>query len=198
MTPTRGSASRASYALTRCLRQDSLAPIRDTYVRARNARGCARRCGDGPSRSGSRHRSSAEPDRVQQRRSRSACPRDRRAIAAAGRRAGSTGLRQHGGRPPVSPRLLETTSQPRARSVDSRSAIARSAPLKQFKIPTGLVQDDRASDDLPFGSRGGISIPYQFPLDGEYRIKVLLKRQLYLYLIGMGDRTRSTSAWMAG
>jgi hypothetical protein len=50
-----------------------------------------------------------------------------------------------------------------------------------------LVQDDRTSDDLPFGSRGGISIPYHFPLDGEYRIKVLLKRQLYLYLIGMGE-----------
>src|SRR6185436_16735370 len=57
----------------------------------------------------------------------------------------------------------------------------------QFKIPTATVQDDRASDDLPFGSRGGVSIPYQFPLDGDYRIKVVLKRQLYLYLIGMGE-----------
>ena len=56
-----------------------------------------------------------------------------------------------------------------------------------FKIPTALAQDDRISDDLPFGSRGGISVPYHFPLDGEYRIKVLLKRQLYLYLIGMGE-----------
>jgi hypothetical protein len=56
-----------------------------------------------------------------------------------------------------------------------------------FKIPTALVQDDRTSDNLPFGSRGGIAIPYRFPLDGEYRIKVLLRRQLYLYLIGMGE-----------
>ena len=54
-------------------------------------------------------------------------------------------------------------------------------------MPTALVQDDRASDDLPFGSRGGAVVRYQFPLDGEYRIKVLLKRQLYLYLIGMGE-----------
>ena len=49
------------------------------------------------------------------------------------------------------------------------------------------MQDDRASDDLPFGSRGGISIPYHFPLDGDYSIKVVLRRQLYLYLIGMGE-----------
>src|SRR4029079_6686842 len=52
---------------------------------------------------------------------------------------------------------------------------------------TALVQDDRTGDRQPFGSRGGTSIRYQFPLDGEYTIKVVLKRQLYLYLIGMGE-----------
>ena len=31
-----------------------------------------------------------------------------------------------------------------------------------------LVQDDRMSEDLPFGSRGGIAIRHNFPLDGEY------------------------------
>ena len=31
------------------------------------------------------------------------------------------------------------------------------------------------------------AIPYHFPLDGDYRIKVVLKRQLYLYLIGIGE-----------
>ena len=88
----------------------------------------------------------------------------------------------------VSPRLLENYLA--AASVVSRLAVRRSSigtVENTFKIPTALVQDDRTSDDLPFGSRGGISIPYQFPLDGEYRIKVLLKRQLYLYLIGMGE-----------
>jgi len=88
----------------------------------------------------------------------------------------------------VSPRLLENYLA--AASVVSRLAIGdRSLSLAEniFKIPTALVQDDRTSDDLPFGSRGGVSIPYHFPLDGEYRIKVLLKRQLYLYLIGMGE-----------
>ena len=32
------------------------------------------------------------------------------------------------------------------------------------------------SEDLPFGSRGGIAIPHYFPVDGEYLIKVRLKR----------------------
>jgi hypothetical protein len=88
----------------------------------------------------------------------------------------------------VSPRLLENYLS--AASTVSRLAIGDrtlGTVENQFKIPTALVQDDRTSDDLPFGSRGGISIPYHFPLDGEYRIKVLLKRQLYLYLIGMGE-----------
>jgi hypothetical protein len=88
----------------------------------------------------------------------------------------------------VSPRLLENYLA--AASTVSRLAVgdrSLSAVENTFKIPTATVQDDRTSDDLPFGSRGGISIPYHFPLDGEYRIKVLLKRQLYLYLIGMGE-----------
>jgi mono/diheme cytochrome c family protein len=57
----------------------------------------------------------------------------------------------------------------------------------EFKILTAVVQDDRMGDDLPFGSQGGTSIPYLFPLDGEYQIKVRLKRQLYLYIMGMGE-----------
>jgi hypothetical protein len=88
----------------------------------------------------------------------------------------------------VSPRLLENYLS--AASVVSRLAIGREAlgPIEStFKIPTALVQDDRTSDDLPFGSRGGLSIPYQFPLDGEYRINIRLRRQLYQYLIGMGE-----------
>ena len=88
----------------------------------------------------------------------------------------------------VSPRLLENYLS--AASVVSRLAVgdpSLGTVENTFKIPTALVQDDRANDALPFGSRGGISIPYHFPLDGEYRIKVLLKRQLYLYLIGMGE-----------
>src|SRR6185369_2245671 len=47
--------------------------------------------------------------------------------------------------------------------------------------------DDRADERQPFGSRGGVTVRYRFPVDGTYTIKVVLKRQLYRYLIGMGE-----------
>src|SRR5262249_39812482 len=56
-----------------------------------------------------------------------------------------------------------------------------------FKVPTAMAQHDRSGDRQPFGSRGGLTVPYHFPVDGTYTIKVVLKRQLYLYLIGMGE-----------
>src|SRR5439155_19624559 len=88
----------------------------------------------------------------------------------------------------VPPALLE--SYPSAASPISRLAIGDATinpVIDPFKLPTALVQDDRTSEGLPFGSRGGTTIRYHFPLDGEYTIKVVLKRQLYLYLIGMGE-----------
>jgi len=59
--------------------------------------------------------------------------------------------------------------------------------IENFEISRLLVQDDRMSDDLPFGSQGGASIRYHFPLSGDYQIKVRLKRQLYGYILGMGE-----------
>lgn len=58
--------------------------------------------------------------------------------------------------------------------------------LQTFEIPLHIVQDDRQSEDLPFGSRGGIAIRYHFPVDGEYLIKVRLRRQYQDYVMGMG------------
>jgi hypothetical protein len=49
------------------------------------------------------------------------------------------------------------------------------------------VQNDRTSEDLPFGSQGGIAVDHLFPVDAEYTIKVLLRRQVYLYIMGMGE-----------
>jgi mono/diheme cytochrome c family protein len=46
----------------------------------------------------------------------------------------------------------------------------RSSPL--------ALQDDRTSEQLPFGSRGGFAVPHVFPLDAEYVIKVSLARSL--------------------
>ncbi len=88
----------------------------------------------------------------------------------------------------VSPALLESYLS--AAATVSRLAVGHSTTgpvVDIFKVPTGRVQDDRASEELPFGSRGGASVRYQFPADGEYTIKAVLRRQLYQYLIGMGE-----------
>ncbi len=58
--------------------------------------------------------------------------------------------------------------------------------LETFAIPLHVLQNDRQSEDLPLGSRGGIAIHYNFPVDGEYLIKVRLQRQYQDYLKGMG------------
>jgi hypothetical protein len=60
------------------------------------------------------------------------------------------------------------------------------AGLETFEIPLHVVQDDRQSEDLPFGSRGGIAIRHVFPVDAEYLIKVRLRRQYQDYIMGMG------------
>jgi hypothetical protein len=59
--------------------------------------------------------------------------------------------------------------------------------FQTFKIPKALVQDEHMNDDLPFGSQGGASIRYTFPVDAEYTIKVLLRRQEYDYIVGIGE-----------
>ena len=45
-----------------------------------------------------------------------------------------------------------------------------------FRVPADLPQDDRV-DGLPFGTRGGTLIRYNFPGDGEYAIRVRLARE---------------------
>jgi len=87
----------------------------------------------------------------------------------------------------ASPVLIESYLS--AAATVSRLAVGRSAAavVDTFKIPTATVQDDRSDERQPFGSRGGVSVRYQFPVDGTYTIKVVLKRQLYRYLIGMGE-----------
>ncbi|HIM52061.1 MAG TPA: DUF1592 domain-containing protein [Acidobacteria bacterium] len=47
------------------------------------------------------------------------------------------------------------------------TAIYKTSPL--------LAQDDRVSEDLPFGSRGGLAVRHHFPLDAEYIIKIALR-----------------------
>jgi len=58
--------------------------------------------------------------------------------------------------------------------------------MDRFEIPLHVLQDERQSEDLPFGSRGGIAVKYEFPIAGEYLIKVRLQRQYQDYIKGMG------------
>ena len=57
-----------------------------------------------------------------------------------------------------------------------------------YVVPKLRFQDDRMSEDLPFGSRGGIAIRHHFPLDAEYDIRIRLRRQLYGYVRGLQTR----------
>src|SRR6266851_6816059 len=61
-----------------------------------------------------------------------------------------------------------------------------SPALETFEIPLHVLQDDRQSEDLPLGSRGGIAVRHYFPVDGEYLIRVRLQRQYQDYLKGIG------------
>jgi uncharacterized protein DUF1592/uncharacterized protein DUF1588/uncharacterized protein DUF1587/uncharacterized protein DUF1595/uncharacterized protein DUF1585 len=58
---------------------------------------------------------------------------------------------------------------------------------EKYELSKFLTQDDRMSDDLPFGSRGGIAIRHYFPADGEYTIRVLLQRNSRDYIRGLAE-----------
>ncbi len=72
----------------------------------------------------------------------------------------------------------------------SRMAVGDRAPdpaaaSHVYRVPRLLEQDERVSEDLPFGSRGGLAVRHHFPRDGEYAFRVRLRRQVYDYIIGM-------------
>jgi mono/diheme cytochrome c family protein len=56
------------------------------------------------------------------------------------------------------------------------TGLATRPAVHSYKIPLALVQDDRVSEDLPFGSRGGAAIRHHFAADGEYVVRLRLRR----------------------
>ena len=56
---------------------------------------------------------------------------------------------------------------------------------RQYRVSSQLYQDHRMSDDLPFGSRGGLAVRHAFPLDGEYAVRLTLQRNVYDYIRGL-------------
>jgi mono/diheme cytochrome c family protein len=77
----------------------------------------------------------------------------------------------------LSPLLLERYLSAAAKI--SRLAVGdpTQAPASQeYTVGKYFRQDDRRSEDLPFGSRGGLVVHHYFPVDGEYLLKVYLDR----------------------
>src|SRR2546425_1941142 len=77
----------------------------------------------------------------------------------------------------VSPMLLEKYIS--AAASISRLAVGDpsvSQTSVDYPIHPATVQTERENADLPVGSRGGIAIRHEFPLDAEYVIKVRLQR----------------------
>ena len=88
----------------------------------------------------------------------------------------------------VSPMHLERYMSAARRISRLATGTSDVAPaVETFQLPKMLFQDERASEDLPFGSRGGLAIRHRFPVDGEYLVKVHLQRQLYDYIRGLGE-----------
>ena len=58
---------------------------------------------------------------------------------------------------------------------------------RAYTIPINMTQNERMSEDLPFGSRAGIAIRHHFPLDGEYDIRIRLKRSVYEYIVNLEE-----------
>lgn len=88
----------------------------------------------------------------------------------------------------VSPTLIERYLSAAQRI--SRLAVGYQGvrPIAEtYPVHGSLVQDDAMSLDLPLGSRGGVVIEHNFPVDGEYLIRVTLRKQEYGYARGMGQ-----------
>ena len=77
----------------------------------------------------------------------------------------------------VSPALLERylhAGRKIARMAGGRPSVDPVSDI--YTVPLLRHQNDRMSEDLPFGSRGGTAIRHYFPVDGEYTIKIRLLR----------------------
>ena len=96
----------------------------------------------------------------------------------------------------VSPLLMERYLA--AAGKISRLAIGDTtlaASYQTYSVPQGLNQRDHMSDAMDVGSRGGTSVRYHFPVDGEYEISVTLQRGRFDELLGMGRSASSISGW---
>ena len=85
----------------------------------------------------------------------------------------------------VSPSLLEAYLSA-SREVSSLAVgDPKTGPISQsIQVPPDLAQDEHI-EGLPLGTRGGILIHHNFPLDADYEFNVILLRNIVGYLTGM-------------
>ncbi len=92
----------------------------------------------------------------------------------------------------VSPALLERYMSA-ARKL-SRMAVGDASIRSDFgtyDVPRFLLQNERISEALPFGSRGGTAIRHYFPVDGEYTIRLELKTNYHgQNILGLGEENQ--------
>ena len=76
----------------------------------------------------------------------------------------------------VSPGLLERYLSA-AQKISRRAVGDPTIPpiVDRYIVAEAVRQEDRASEDLPFGTRGGIAVRRYFPVDGEYSVNVRMK-----------------------
>jgi hypothetical protein len=77
----------------------------------------------------------------------------------------------------VSPALLDRYLLVARKISSAAVGDPRARPMTSaLKLSEALLQADRMSEDLPFGTRGGVSFDREFPADGEYRVQLRLQR----------------------
>jgi mono/diheme cytochrome c family protein len=90
----------------------------------------------------------------------------------------------------VSPALLERYISV-ARTISRRAlGLPPGLAIETYTVPLNLMQDDRVSEELPFGSRGGLAVRHNFPVDGEYAIKIRLQTNYVGYARGLDEAHR--------
>ncbi len=87
----------------------------------------------------------------------------------------------------VSPALVDRyLSAARQISSAAVGVVPEGSTVERYKVHLNLIQNERVSEDLPFGSQGGVAVNRNFPADGEYQIKIRLQTNYNDYVRGMG------------
>ena len=85
----------------------------------------------------------------------------------------------------VSPSLLEQYLAASHQMSSLAVGDPMTAPISQvYRVPPDLAQDDHI-EGLPLGTRGGLLIRHNFPLDAEYDFSVKLLRNIVGYMTGL-------------